>query len=264
MHAAARVICSVSICLASFNSGKCSLVQAQSVTFTPASKEQHAAYFREVAKAVQLMKSGKHADAARYLKNSQTIPHNQDFGEEFRILDVLGKCPLDPDAHIALGLYYMRWSDPRWISHRPSTLASWTPQADYEFMAAIDLSPNHRNPEAESYIHAASKLRSKLVPIRGTGRADLCSELLRKNWNPPVHSGCLIARADIDTKAGYAYIIVPSASKEFDDSVLRALNECFRKNPSLPWGPNNLDYAFLSKGTTKLVEDNPRSIDKFN
>lgn len=237
---------------------------AQPVTVATASKEQHAAFFREVAKAQKLMKSSKYADAARCLKNSQTIPHNQDIGQEFRILDVLSKCPLDPNAHIALGLYYMRSSDPRWNFHRPLTLASWTPQADYEFMAAIDLSPNHRNPEAERYLQAASKLKSKLAPIGDKGRADFCSELLRKNWNPPVHAGCLVARADIDTKAGYAYMIVPSASQEFDDSVLRVLNECFRKNPSLPWGPNSLDYAFLSKGTTKLVEDNPRSIDKFN
>jgi hypothetical protein len=252
--------------LASFPYCHCS--QAQGEHPKRPTEIQDAAFDAVRQKAAQFMKSGNYAEAIQCFKKAEIMAHSPVYAEDSPIMAAVAKRPLDPDGHLALGIYFMHNLDGRFNIHNPITKAQWTPQADNEFLVAIELSPDHRNTEAENDLKTLAELKAQAPAIpsewkkRWDERFNFYTELLTQRWNPPDHKGCLIARGDVDVETGTVFLIVPSASKEFDHSVLKVMTDCFEEFPFLSWSPISTNYAFMSKDNSKVVESNPRSIIK--
>jgi hypothetical protein len=246
----------------------CQSSQAQTDSQKRPIEIEDAAFDAERQKADHFMKSGNYAEAIQCFKKAEIMAHSPVYAEDSAIMAAVAKRPLDPDGHIALGVYFMHNLDGRFNIHNRITKAQWTPQADNEFMVAIELSPNHRNPEAENDLNILAELKAQApnVPIewkkRWGERFNFYTELLTQRWQPPHHKGCLIARGDVDVETGKVSLIVPSASKEFDDSVLKVITDCFAEFPFLSWSPISTNYAFMSTDDSKIVESNERSITK--
>jgi hypothetical protein len=248
----ASILACFTICLAA-NSRDESLLRA--------AEKGDAAYDRELSQGKKLMKAGRYAEALLHFKHSVQMPHSPPHAEPLPIFAAVAKDPLNPDGHIALGLYFMNILDPSFNVHNQITADCWNPQADYEFMVALDLSPNHHNAEVEKDLQRLAELK-KLASAnteqtrRVAQPANFYVELIKSKWKPPKTQGSLITRADVDVEVGKAFIVVPSKSKQFDASVLEALKLCYEEYPFLDWDRSNNDFAFISiDGVTHVLTD---------
>lgn len=227
-------------------------VESKHALPTPA---QQNAFDEQWQNARSFFKIGDFRKAALCYKKAADIPHHPEKGGQSYFIHLLGKLPLDPDAHIALGLFEMNGLDERYMLPQNNYVCG-DGQAEMEFKAAITLSPNQKNDEAEALLTRLSEMRKKAsIAPRHFGRL---KELLN-GWNPPSHDGVFITRLQVNFLSKAPEIIVPSPSKDHDETALIQLARCVMERKDEMWSPllGGRHFAYVSGPDGNFVEDQP-------
>jgi TonB C terminal len=206
---------------------------------------------RQMEVGDSLLKSGDLDQAISSYNRAASLPHGWGWDRDHLVLkveEIMTKRPFDPAVRILLGRAF----------ESNGELAA----AELEYRQALAVSLQEKNEVASQLLSGVvyqRKLNSwpDLVFNSHAHKSpeDKFRDRITEAWHPPQHAGVLMSRCTLLlSKSGKVHkceVDIPSGSKTFDDSIIRAIHATQYGDILLPV---SFDFGCLSEAREKPIE----------
>jgi len=225
-----------------------SLQTAGQVARSNVSAANQAKFTNHYEKAKKLFGKGNFKDAAIEYKAAVSIPHEPVEALTQDLHDLVSKSLVDPNAHLALGIYCMNRLNPAFMSD-PGGMRPGDDEADVEFKTAIALSPEGVNLEAEQLLRrlagleAAAAVHNHELRLKPGQSRKFIENFVQSRWKPSPSAEFRLVRIQIkqpsysvSTRPEDCKVWLDSSFDEFDQDALHLVQRCVSELPYLNWG----------------------------
>lgn len=207
-----------------------------------------AAFDRHYANAKHLYKIGKFQQSAIEYKAAVDIPHQPNEALRQDLHDMVSKALVDPNAHLALGIYCMNKLNPKFMVD-PVGVRPADDEADVEFKTAIALSPDGDNAEAQQLLVRLAELEAQAavhnhrIRLKPGEKRKFIENFVQSRWKPSPSQEFRLVRIQIkqpsyavSTRPEDCNVWLDSSFDEFDSNALNLVKNCVAEFPYLNWG----------------------------
>jgi hypothetical protein len=184
------------------------------------------------------------------------------WGFEYCVESAARRDPFSSDAHLALGLAYLRKAE---TNPEDTETASYFSQAEYEFKQAMTVSQHGKNREAAALL---TSLRMKCKPADyrlasaklhhfSKYRFDCQLKVLKSRWSPQRNKRFLLSRVYVDKESSTgdlsAHLTMPSSNPEHDAIAVQTCQSMINDFPSMHWLGRR--FQFVSEDGVNWIDE---------